>query len=60
MLTSHWEAEVWVKAVDPTTKVPKVESKHITHVSQEMAELSMEDVAYNAFVYYHGLRLDRT
>lgn len=46
--------------MDPTTKVPKVESKHVTHVRRATAELSMEDVTYNAFVYYHGLRLDRT
>jgi hypothetical protein len=46
--------------VDPTTKDPKVESKHITHVSRATIELSMEDVAYNAFVYYHGPCLDRT
>jgi hypothetical protein len=60
LLSSHWEAEVWVKSVDPTTKVPKVESKHITHVSRATIALSLEDVAYNAFVYYHGLRPDKT
>jgi hypothetical protein len=46
--------------MDPTTKEPKVESKFITRVSRETVETSMEDVAYNAFVYYHGLRSDKT
>jgi hypothetical protein len=37
-----------------------VESKFITRVSQATVETSMEDVAYNAFVFYHGLRSDKT
>jgi hypothetical protein len=46
--------------MDPTTKEPKVESKFINRVSRATIETSMEDVAYNAFVYYHGLRSDKT
>jgi hypothetical protein len=46
--------------MDPTTKESKVESKFITRVSRTTVETSMEDVAYNVFVYYHGLRSDRT
>jgi hypothetical protein len=46
--------------MDPTIKEPKVESKFITRVSRATVETSMEDVAYNAFVYYHGLRSDKT
>jgi hypothetical protein len=45
--------------MDPTTKEPKVESKFITRVSRATVETSMEDVAYNVFVYYHGLRSDK-
>jgi hypothetical protein len=45
--------------MDPITKEPKVESKFITRVSRATVETSMEDVAYNAFVYYHGLRSDK-
>jgi hypothetical protein len=60
LVDSYWETELWVKTVDPTTKEPKVESKFITRVSQATVETSMEDVAYNAFVYYHGLRSDKT
>jgi hypothetical protein len=37
-----------------------MESKHITHVSRATTTLSMEDVTYNVFVYYHGLRPDKT
>jgi hypothetical protein len=37
-----------------------VESKFITRVSRATVETSMEDVAYNVFVYYHGLRSDKT
>jgi hypothetical protein len=46
--------------MDPTTKEPKVESKFITRVSRATVEISMKDVAYNAFVCYHGLRSDKT
>jgi hypothetical protein len=46
--------------MDPTSKEPKVESKFITQVSRATIETSMEDVAYIAFVYYHGLRSDKT
>jgi hypothetical protein len=45
--------------MDPTTKEPKVESKFITRVSRATVETSIEDVAYNAFVYYHGLHSDK-
>jgi hypothetical protein len=47
-----------VETMDPTTKEPKAESKFITRVSRATVETSMEDVIYNAFVYYHGLRSD--
>jgi hypothetical protein len=60
LMGSYWETELWVKTMDFTTKEPKVESKFITRVSRATVETSMEDVAYNAFVYYHGLRLDKT
>jgi hypothetical protein len=60
MMNSYWETELWVKIVDPTTSVPKVESKFITRVSWATVETSMEDVAYNVFVFYHGLRSDKT
>jgi hypothetical protein len=46
--------------MDHTTKELKVESKFITRVNRATVETSMEDVAYNAFVYYHGLRSDKT
>jgi hypothetical protein len=46
--------------MDPTIKELKVESKFITRVSGATVETSMEDVAYNAFVYYHGLRSNKT
>jgi hypothetical protein len=59
LMNSYWETELWVKSMDPTTKVSKVESKHITHVNRTTAETSMEDVAYHAFVFYHGLRYDK-
>jgi hypothetical protein len=59
-MNSYWETELWVKSVDPTTKASKVESKHITRVSRATAALSMEDVAHNAFVFYHGLRSEIT
>ena len=59
-MDSYWETELWVKKRDPTTKEPKVESKFITRVSRATVEISMEDVAFNAFVYYHGLRSDKT
>jgi hypothetical protein len=59
-IDSYWETELWVKTMDPTTKEPKVESKFITRVSRATVETSMEDVAYNAFVFYHGLRSDKT
>jgi hypothetical protein len=60
MMNSYWETKLWVKTVDPTTRVPKVESKFITRVSQATIETSIEDVAYNAFVFYNGLRSDKT
>jgi hypothetical protein len=60
LMDSYWETELWVKTMDPTTKEPKVESKFITRVSRATVETSMEDVAYNAFVFYHGLRFDKT
>jgi hypothetical protein len=60
LMDSYWEIELWVKTMDPTTKEPKVESKFITRVNRVTIETSMEDVAYNAFVYYHGLRSDKT
>jgi hypothetical protein len=60
LMESYWETKLWVKKMDPTTKEPKVESKFITQVSQATVETSMEDVAYNAFVFYHGLRSDKT
>jgi hypothetical protein len=59
-MDSYWETELWVKTRDPTTKESKVESKFITRVSRATVETSMEDVAYNAFVYYHGLRSNKT
>jgi hypothetical protein len=37
-----------------------VESKFVTWVSRATVETSMEDVAYNAFVFYHGLCSDKT
>jgi hypothetical protein len=60
LVDSYWETELWVKTIDPTTKESKVESKFITRVSWATVETSMEDVAYNAFVYYHGLHSDKT
>jgi hypothetical protein len=60
MMDSYWETELWVKTIDPTTRKPKVESKFITRVSWATVETSMEDVAYNAFVFYHGLYSDKT
>jgi hypothetical protein len=59
-MDSYWETELWVKTIDPTTREPKVESKFITQVSWATVETSMEDVAYNAFVFYHGLRSNKT
>jgi hypothetical protein len=60
LVDSYWETELWVKTMDSTTKEPKVESKFINRVSRATVETSMEDVTYNAFVYYHGLRSDKT
>jgi hypothetical protein len=60
LMNSYWETELWVKTIDPTTREPKVESKFVTRVSRATIETSMEDVAYNAFVFYHGLRSDKT
>jgi hypothetical protein len=60
MMDSYWETELWFKTIDPTTKEPKVESKFITRVSRATVETSMEDVAYNAFVFYHDLCSDKT
>jgi hypothetical protein len=60
LMGSYWETKLWVKTMDPTTKEPKVESKFITRVSRATVETSIEDVAYNAFVYYHGLHSDKT
>jgi hypothetical protein len=60
LMNSYWETELWVKTIDPTTGVPKVESKFVTRVSRATVEISMEDVAYNVFVFYHGLRSDKT
>jgi hypothetical protein len=60
LMNSYWETELRVKTIDHTTRVPKVESKFITRVSRTTVETSMEDVAYNAFVFYHGLRSDKT
>jgi hypothetical protein len=60
LMDSYWETELWVKTMNPTTKEPKVESKFITRVSRATVETIIEDVAYNAFVFYHGLRSDRT
>jgi hypothetical protein len=59
-MDSYWETELWVKTRDPTTKESKVELKFITRVSRATVETSMEDVAYNVFVYYHGLCSDKT
>jgi hypothetical protein len=59
-MDSYWETELWVKKRDPTTKESKVESKFVTRLSRATVEISMEDAAFNAFVYYHGLRSDKT
>jgi hypothetical protein len=60
MMNSYWETKLLVKTVDPTTRMPKEESKFVTQVSRATVETSMEDVAYNAFVFYHGLRSSKT
>ena len=57
-MSSCWETELRINAMDANTHARKVKSIHIPRRSRATMERSMEDAACNALIYYRGYRFN--
>ena len=54
----YWMTRLIVEVWDESKGAYKKESVHTHHAGRPTAELSMEDAAYEAYLYYHGRRYE--